>query len=130
MGVVLFAGCSSGTSSTPSSSASTPSSASSSFAPEELELDDSYQNIIIDVRSPAAYETGHLEGAVNLPYLQTDLFNNVLVTLGKGETYVIYGGGKANSAEALKSFELINLNAADFGTLEEAAKETGLPIVK
>lgn len=127
LAVVGLASCSSDTA--PSSIASS-SSSSPAVSDSELILDESYLNIIIDIRSPEEYEKGHVEGAVNVPYENRDFFNNLLVTLGKGELYVIYGDKKASAEEALESFQQLRLNTVVYESMEEASAEVGLPIVK
>ncbi len=45
--------------------------------------------ILIDVRTSAEYHQGHLDGAINMDYLEEDFLDR-LDALDKNETYLIY----------------------------------------
>ena len=60
--------------------------------------------VILDVRTPEEYLSGHIENAVNLDYY-SDTFRNDLDKLDKNKTYIIYcrsGGRSANTLNIIK----------------------------
>lgn len=62
--------------------------------------------VILDVRTPAEYDEGHLEGAKQLDYLNTEVFDAGMKSLDKANTYYIYcrSGRRSHGAcEKMKS---------------------------
>lgn len=60
--------------------------------------------LVLDVRTPAEYAAGHIEGAVNVDYYSPD-FEQQLNNLPKKDTVLVYcasGRRSSNSVEALK----------------------------
>lgn len=57
---------------------------------------------IIDVRTPEEYVTGHLAGALNINFNDTDNFSTYLDTLEKNREYLIYCRSGNRSGQALK----------------------------
>ncbi len=57
--------------------------------------------IILDVRTPQEYASGHLENAINIDYFST-LFQDSLATLDKDKTYLIYCRTGKRSSGALQ----------------------------
>lgn len=47
--------------------------------------------VLLDVRSPAAFAAGHIDGAISLP--RADLNDATLTALGPGATFVAYCAG-------------------------------------
>jgi phage shock protein E len=81
--------------------------------------------VLLDVRTPAEFATGHLRGARNVNFLSTD-FADQVAKLDPGTTYVLYckSGNRAGQAIALmqeKGFRQL-YNAGGF----EALKAGGL----
>lgn len=58
--------------------------------------------VIVDVRTPAEYATGHLEGALNIDLNAPD-FRAKIAELEKDETYVLYcrSGNRSGQAKAI-----------------------------
>jgi len=52
-------------------------------------IQNSSKIVIIDVRTPLEYQSGHLDGAINLDYYSDGFLNN-LTSLDKNSTYIIY----------------------------------------
>ena len=86
--------------------------------------------VIVDVRSEAEWNEGHLEGAVLIPY---DIIEQGITAVAPDKSTKIYlycrsGRRTAIAEETLKKSgyrDLVNL-----GTLENAAQELRRPIVK
>ncbi|MEA4945921.1 MAG: rhodanese-like domain-containing protein [Propionicimonas sp.] len=84
--------------------------------------------VIIDVRTPAEYAEGHLEGAINLD-VQADSFAQQLTELAGDGTYVVYCRSGRRSAQAAALLQQAGLTVTDAGSMEAAAKVTGLKVV-
>ncbi len=61
--------------------------------------------VILDLRSPFHFKTGHLKGAVNLEYVSPFSFEGRLESLDKSKTYLVYCYGGGLSAEAATVME-------------------------
>ncbi|GAA1681159.1 rhodanese-like domain-containing protein [Microbacterium lacus] len=95
-------------------------------SPASIEL--SADTVIVDVRTPAEYATGHLDGAVNID-LQSPTFDDVVADLDSDTDYVVYCQSGNRSAQAVSVMEDADLAVQDAGGIDEAAKATGLPVV-
>lgn len=59
--------------------------------------------IILDVRTPDEYAEGHIEGAINLDWLNSEVFNEGEAKLDKSKNYYIYcRSGRRSNAAATK----------------------------
>jgi len=84
---------------------------------------------IIDVRTPAEYQAGHLKGAINIDVQSAD-FATKIAALPKDKPYVLYcrSGVRAGNAQAqMKAAGFTNVTNA--GGMVQASQSTGLPIV-
>ncbi len=61
--------------------------------------------VILDLRSPFHFKTGHVKGAVNLEYVSLFSFEDRLESLDKSKTYLVYCYGGGLSAEAATVME-------------------------
>jgi rhodanese-related sulfurtransferase len=59
---------------------------------------------ILDVRTPDEYNTGHLEGAINIDY-NSDDFKEKLTTLDRSGEYLVYCRSGNRSSGAVKVME-------------------------
>lgn len=85
--------------------------------------------IVIDVRTPAEYAEGHLEGAVNIN-LQSGTFGQQIANLAKDGAYLVYchsGNRSAQAASIMKAAGFTDV--LDGGSIQHAASTTGLAIV-
>ena len=89
----------------------------------EAQLKAHPEAIILDVRTPAEYASGHLENARNIPNIQSEYQN-----LDPARTYFVHcrvGGRSAVASQVLtmRGFEhVFNLN--------DAIEHTSLPLIK
>lgn len=105
-----------------SSSASTDSASSSQVDIASADL--------IDVRTPAEFASGHLEGAENID-VQSANFAAQVSQLPKDAPYVVYCRSGNRSADAIAQMQELGFtNLLDGGSVQEAASITGLPVVK
>lgn len=85
--------------------------------------------VVVDVRTPAEYTDGHLEGAVNID-LQSADFDATISELDPDDEYVVYCQSGNRSAQAVTAMEAIGLNVQDAGGISEAEQTTGLAVVQ
>lgn len=85
--------------------------------------------VIVDVRSPAEYAGGHLDGAVNLD-LQSAAFSADVAALDDTVDYVVYCQSGNRSAQAASVMAAAGLDVTDAGGISAAATATGLEIVQ
>ncbi len=85
--------------------------------------------VVIDVRTPAEFAEGHLEGAVNID-LQSGAFEQQVGELPADGSYVVYCRSGNRSAQAKGIMQQLGFaEVVDAGGLQDAARSTGLPIV-
>jgi phage shock protein E len=83
--------------------------------------------VLLDVRTPAEYATGHIQGAQNLDFRAPD-FVQQIAQLDHTKTYVLYcaSGNRSNQAVMLMQEEGFPkvVNAGAFKTLKENGLKT------
>jgi rhodanese-related sulfurtransferase len=86
--------------------------------------DDRYT--VIDLRGPAAYEAGHVAGAVNIDASASD-FEDRVRELDPGETYLVYARNAEQSGPAADDMVRLGIDrvvdAGGFGLLAIAGAE-------
>ncbi len=96
-------------------------------APEPVELGD--DAVIIDVRTPAEFAAGHLEGAVNID-VQSPQFDALVDELDPDGEYYVYCRSGNRSGQAIDRMAEQGFDdLSNGGSLESAAAATGLEIV-
>lgn len=86
-------------------------------------------SIIIDVRTPAEFSEGHVEGAINLD-LEGGVFEAEYSKLDPSKSYIVYcrsGRRSGVAASILKDNGFVDI--VDLQTLENTASKTGLSVV-
>ncbi|MBT4485153.1 MAG: rhodanese-like domain-containing protein [Candidatus Latescibacteria bacterium] len=86
--------------------------------------------VILDVRTPEEYASGHLENAVNINF-NSPSFQESLSTLDKNNSYLIYcrtGMRSSNAFEMMKSLGFNMVSNMSGGIIEW--ENNGLPTVK
>lgn len=97
-------------------------------AAEPLELTD--DTVIIDVRTPAEFAEGHLDGALNID-VQSAEFDALIAELPTDGDYVVYCRSGNRSATAIGRMEQVGFTSLlNGGSLQQAADATGLEIVR
>lgn len=86
---------------------------------------------IIDVRTPAEWNEGHLDGAT-LITLESPDFIQQISTLDKKGNYYIYcrSGNRAGQAIEIMKAEGFTGNLVNGGSVAEASNELGMPVTK
>ncbi|GAA1059322.1 rhodanese-like domain-containing protein [Agromyces bracchium] len=85
--------------------------------------------VVVDVRTPAEYAAGHLEGAVNVDLTSGELAAEIPALDAEGD-YVVYCKSGNRSAQATALMEGAGLDVTDAGSMQQAADATGLSIVQ
>lgn len=130
--VILLIGCNSG-SSERSKSAAEPQVQKNVFEHIESErakniLEENNNTILLDVRTPKEYDSGHLKGAQLLNFNAPE-FRKSLQNLNQDKTYIVYcaaGGRSAKASEMMKNMGFSKVYNASEGFM--ALKRTGIPV--
>lgn len=97
-------------------------------APEKVDM--TAVTAVIDVRTPAEFAEGHLDGALNIP-LESGNFPNEIAQLDPAGTYLVYCRSGNRSATAIGVMEAAGFtDLTDLGGYADAAAATGIPLVK
>ncbi len=86
--------------------------------------------VILDVRTPAEFETGHIEGAVNISF-PSGVFEDEIGKLDKSKTYLVYcrtGRRSAAAVDVMRRHQFQKLMRFEGDILKW--KSEGLPLVK
>lgn len=86
--------------------------------------------VILDVRTPAEFQAGHLKNAVNINYNAPD-FEQQLARLDKSKPYMVHCAAGGRSTKSLSAFQKLgfqNVRHLDGGL--RAWQQAGLPVVK
>ena len=97
----------------------------------EEHMDMSNYAAIIDVRTPSETSAGHIEGAL-LFDIYDETFMGQLSTLDKSANYYLYCRSGSRSGQAIDIMQQEGFTGMldNGGTLENAASETGLTVVR
>jgi phage shock protein E len=96
-------------------------------APSAVEV--SADTIIVDVRTPAEFAAGHLEGALNID-VQSGEFDALLGDLDPDADYLVYCRSGNRAATAIDRMAALGFTfLQNGGGVEQAAEATGLDIV-
>jgi rhodanese-related sulfurtransferase len=93
------------------------------------DVDFTADTIVIDVRTPEEFDSGHLDGALNINW-QSAEFMQAVDVLDKSANYAIYCRSGNRSAQAIDMMASMGFtNLTNLGSVDEAAKATGIAIV-
>jgi rhodanese-related sulfurtransferase len=84
--------------------------------------------VLVDVRTPAEYAEGHLDGAT-LISLEASDFESRIAELDEDARYQVYCRTGNRSAQAATAMREENLDVEDLGGIDAAAETTGLAVV-
>jgi len=71
-------------------------------SPEEFKTELEEEVVLIDVRTPAEFAQGHIEGAVNADFYDSENFENYLYELDRDQKYMIYCRSGNRSGQTLQ----------------------------
>lgn len=85
--------------------------------------------VILDVRTPAEFASGHLDGAINIDVQSAD-FDAAVSELELDDSYVVYCRSGNRAATAIDRMSALGFTSLqNGGGLDQAAQATGLDIV-
>lgn len=85
--------------------------------------------IVIDVRTPEEFASGHLQGAVNIDVQSPDFMAQVS-QLDPGADYFIYCRSGNRSGQAISQMANMGFTSMiNGGSVEEASSYSGIPVV-
>ncbi len=85
--------------------------------------------VVIDVRTPAEYAAGHLEGSVNIDVQSPD-FESQVERLDPEGAYYIYCRTGSRAGQAIERMTALGFtDLVNGGSVESASGATGIPIV-
>lgn len=86
--------------------------------------------VLLDVRTPDEYATGHLQGAVNIN-VEDSAFDDSIADLDKDGHYVVYCRSGRRSALAVQKMRDAGFtDVTDAGAIDSAAALFGIAIVQ
>ncbi len=86
--------------------------------------------VIIDVRTPAEFAAGHLEGALNIDVQGAD-FSSAIAELPVDGSYVIYCKSGNRAGQAMTQMSSLGFtDMVNAGSLADASSATGVSIVQ
>lgn len=85
---------------------------------------------VLDIRTPAEVDQGHIEGAIIIDYRSPD-FEDLIVKLAKNSDYIIYCRSGSRVSDAIPLMRELGFTGelTNAGGLEDVAAITGLPVV-
>jgi len=85
--------------------------------------------MLIDVRTPAEFAEGHLDGAVNIP-VELPSFTAQVALLDPDVEYLVYCRTGRRADIAIEYMDTLGLTSENLGSLEAASAATGIRIVR
>ena len=86
---------------------------------------------VVDVRTPAEFAEGHLQGAVNINFQNESGFLAGVRQLDRDGSYVLYcRSGNRSAAATARMRDLGFTDVTDAGGFDEAQSATGLEVVR
>ena len=96
-------------------------------AAEPIEVESN--TVIIDVRTPDEFASGHLEGALNIDVQSAD-FAARIQSLDPDAPYIVYCRSGARAGNAIAQMSQLGIDdAVNAGGVGNASEATGIPIV-
>ena len=85
--------------------------------------------VVIDVRTPAEYASGHLEGATNID-IEASTFSSKIAKLDKSTPYFVYCHSGNRADQAITTMKAVGFtNLTNGGGITAAGQTSGLKIV-
>ena len=85
---------------------------------------------VIDVRTPAEFAEGHLDGAINID-LQSPEFAGAIAQLDPAGSYILYCKSGNRAGQAVTAMESLGFTTlVNLGDVASASVATGLPVVQ
>lgn len=85
--------------------------------------------VIIDVRTPEEFATGHLEGAINIDVNSPDFRAQVMALDPSGEYFVYCRSGNRSGQAINQMYQMGFTDMTNGGSVSEASGATGIEVV-
>jgi rhodanese-related sulfurtransferase len=85
--------------------------------------------MLIDVRTPAEFAEGHLDGAVNIP-VELPTFTAQVALLDPDVDYLVYCRTGRRAEIAIEYMDTLGMTTTNLGSLEAASAATGIRVVR
>jgi phage shock protein E len=85
--------------------------------------------MLIDVRTPAEFAEGHLDGAVNIP-VELPTFTAQVALLDPDVDYLVYCRTGRRAEIAIEYMDTLGMTTTNLGSLEAASAATGVRVVR
>jgi len=85
--------------------------------------------MLIDVRTPAEFAQGHLDGAVNIP-VELPTFAAQIDLLDPDMDFLVYCRTGRRADVAIAYMDTLGMTTTNLGSLEAAAQATGIRVVR
>jgi phage shock protein E len=85
--------------------------------------------MLIDVRTPAEFAEGHLEGAVNIP-VELPTFVAQVNLLDPDVDYLVYCRTGRRAEIAIEYMDTLGMTTTNLGSVEAASRATGVRVVR
>ena len=86
--------------------------------------------VLLDVRTPAEYQKGYLQGAINLPQADVDTKAAAVVPSKDTPVYVYCRGGREATMATEKLLKQGYTDVHNLGAMKNARKKLNIPIKK
>lgn len=87
------------------------------------------QTVIIDVRTPAEFATGHLVGAVNIDVQSPDFRDRVMALDTDGEYFIYCRSGNRSGQAITQMFQMGFTNMTNGGSVQQASDRSGISVI-
>ena len=84
---------------------------------------------LIDVRTPAEFAEGHLDGAINIP-VELPTFMAQVNLLDPDADYLVYCRTGRRAEIAIEYMDTLGMTTTNLGSLEAASAATGVRVVR
>jgi len=84
---------------------------------------------LIDVRTPAEFAEGHLDGAINVP-VELPTFTAQIALLDPTMDYLVYCRTGRRAEIAIDYMETLGFSAVNLGSVDAASSATGIRVVR
>lgn len=85
--------------------------------------------MLIDVRTPAEFAEGHLDGAVNIP-VELPTFAAQVALLDSDMDFLVYCRSGRRADVAIAYMDTLGMTSTNLGSVEAASTATGIRIVR
>jgi phage shock protein E len=87
------------------------------------------ETIIIDVRTPEEFATGHLVGAINIDVQSPDFRDRIMAYDTDGEYFIYCRSGNRSGQAITQMFQMGFTDMTNGGSVQEASNMTGISVI-